>query len=96
MVTGSVPPALTVDAPDRVRAGETAVLIFGGAGDPQVEVRDPAGRLVRAYSGNVRVGWPQPWRIPFAINDTPGRWTVTVLDALGGARIERGLELMAP
>jgi hypothetical protein len=41
----------------------------------RLEVHDPAGRLVRHYSGNVTVvDGRARWEIPRALNDAAGGW----------------------
>jgi hypothetical protein len=98
------PPQVT--APGPTRAGTTAAVRLrldnGGIGPPtvlRVELRDPLGRLVRAYSGNVKVpagpaGWL--WQIPFAVNDPPGDWMLSVHDPLGGSTATQTVPLLAP
>jgi hypothetical protein len=50
-----------------------------------VEVFDPAGRLVRYYSGNADVvGGTAKFSIPFALSDMPGQWRVKVRDVISG------------
>jgi hypothetical protein len=98
------PPQVT--APGPIRAGATAAvrlrLDMGGMEPPavlRVELRDPQGRLVRAYSGNARVpAGPGGllWRVSFALNDPPGDWTLSVHDPLGGSTVTRTIPLLAP
>ena len=86
------------------RAGKTVRLALGLAGPTpaattvlHVELRDPRGQEARAYSGNVLLrGAEGSWDVPFALNDPPGRWTITVHDPLGGGRLEHGIEVSAP
>ncbi len=56
-----------------------------------VEVRDPAGRLVPAYSGVVATAGEggAPWPVPFAANDLAGDWSITVRDPLGAGSRSR-------
>ncbi len=95
-VSPHLPPAPSMIGPERVRAGETAKFALRGGGVLRIEVRDPAGRLVRAYSGNAQMGRAPGWAVPFALNDPPGRWTVMLRDPLEGTRIERTLDLLPP
>ena len=86
-------PGPEVTVQPRVLAGETAwahVRVPNGAGTfrkvVRVELRDPAGRVVPAYSGNVTLLGPsgRGWPVPFAVNDAAGEWTLWVRDILGG------------
>ncbi len=50
-----------------------------------VDVTDPAGTIASHYSGNVfGVEGRGGIRIPFALNDSPGKWEVRVRDLLTG------------
>jgi hypothetical protein len=51
----------------------------------RLEVFDPAGRLVRHYSGNVTVREGRAeFLIPFALNDAAGAWRVRARDVASG------------
>ncbi len=93
-------PELRVSAPARVARGETAVLGVGLGGAPaathilHVDVFDPAGKAVFAYSGNLRAPAGRAQRlIPFAHNDPAGRWQVRVRDVLSGQVRTAAIEL---
>ena len=80
--------------PERPRRGAllsltAAVETAGGAaGDHvfRVELRDPSGALVRAYTANrlAKAGVLQ-LSLPLALNDPSGQWAITVKDILSGA-----------
>jgi hypothetical protein len=85
-------PEIKIAAPSRMKRGETGrVGISVAEISPasmlilHVEVRNPAGQVVRYYSGNVRA--PEcraAWELPFAFNDTEGSWKIEVRDVLSG------------
>ena len=58
----------------------------------RLEVFDPAGKLVRHYTGNrtLRDGTAS-FEIPFALNDAGGAWRVRARDAISGLTAERVL-----
>jgi hypothetical protein len=94
-------PALRVSAPSRLARGETAHvgLTFDG-GTPadkpvlHVEVTDPSGQVASQYGANVVLsGGSGEHGVPFAVNDTPGRWTVRVRDMLSGQQQEAAIEV---
>ncbi len=84
-------PSLVLGGPRTAAAGEDVALRIGQrSGTPaaarvvHVETLDPSGDPVAAYSGNTRLhGRSVDWRIPFALNDRAGTWTVRVADRLG-------------
>lgn len=71
-----------------VRAGATVHFVIllkppKGSATPlsagHVEVRNPRGQIVDYYGTNVPLtDGPLDFRVPLALNDLPGRWTVTV------------------
>lgn len=85
-------PELRVDAPARLARGETGRIGCGFNGATaadthvlHVEISDPSGKLMAYYSGNLLA--PQGhamWRLPLALNDPVGNWTVHVKDLLTG------------
>ena len=87
-------PPLTLAGPATLCAGTDAVLSIavqgarlsdGVARTVHVETRDPDGAAVAVYSGNLTLhGAPAVWRVPFALNDRPGTWTIRVADRLTG------------
>jgi hypothetical protein len=85
-------PEMSLSAPPRVSRGGIARLgIRLERTSPsqrhvfQTEVRDPSGRLMRHYGGNVLVsGGAGEKVLPFAVHDSRGRWTVEVRDVVSG------------
>ena len=54
-----------------------------------VEVLDPAGRVVRHYSGNVTIhDGRAAYQIPFALSDAAGSWRVRARDVVSGLSAE--------
>jgi hypothetical protein len=59
----------------------------------RLEAFDPAGKLVRHYSGNVTVREGRAgFEIPFALNDAAGTWRVRARDVVSGLTAEQVLE----
>ena len=93
-------PAPVVTAPARLRLGDTgAIRIAPASPSPaafhvfHVEVIDPAGRLVRQYSGNVIAdGDTAIHTLPLALNDQVGTWRIRVTDASSGQTAEAAVE----
>lgn len=84
--------AATAQPGDRVTAG----LRLSAPGVAHVELRDPSGHVASAYSGNTRIpGEAATWSFPFALDDPPGAWTLSVRDVLGGG-VARATILLAP
>ena len=66
----------TVHFAIRLRAGNRPAAPSGAA---HVEVRDPRGQIVDYYGANLPLTTaPVDFRVALALNDLPGRWTVTV------------------
>ena len=92
-VSAEALPALVVSAPARVARGATGRVGIRFAGPTaaalhvlHVEVSDPAGQVLRQYSGNLRApAGRASWAIPLAWNDAAGTWHVRVRDVLSGA-----------
>jgi hypothetical protein len=78
-------PNLEVIAPaDGVR-GETASIGVRSAGPVHVDMVSPAGAVVPHYSGNlIPADGRMAHRIPFAVNDPAGKWTLRASDILTG------------
>ncbi len=56
----------------------------------RVEVVDPAGKVVRHYSGNVTiVDGRATFSLPFALNDAAGDWRLRARDVVSGLTAER-------
>jgi hypothetical protein len=88
-------PPLSLSGPHSAPAGGDVVLRIGQrAATPaaaarvvHVETLDPDGDPIALYSGNATLrGESVAWRIPFAVNDRAGTWTIRVSDRLGAAR----------
>jgi len=65
------------------------VKVASGEADPRVlrlDVTDPEGKPCRAYTTDlICSGGRVTAKIPFALNDSPGNWTVRVTDVASGA-----------
>ncbi len=94
----------TAEAPGKAQAGQDALvrLAVGTSGKAglhvfRVDVADPQGRPVRCYSDNIvaREGRAE-FRIPFALNDAPGEWTVRARDVTSGLSATRTILLDPP
>ena len=93
---------LHVAVPPVVSAGSTAPVSLStdasaGKSVFHVDVADPAGNVAAHYSGNFfgaegRGGI----EIPFALNDTPGKWEVRVRDLLTGKTGRSTIEVRKP
>ncbi len=71
------------------------VLTDGGVGDHvlHVSVTDPDGNPAPAYTRNVLApGGVADLRIPLALNDLEGEWSVTVRDVLSGTQVTTAFE----
>ena len=79
---------MNLDLGDTIAALATAAGA-GGRAVVRLEVLDPAGQRQPAYSSNLVLGPGRTTRaIPFAVNDTPGRWTIRATLVQGGAAAE--------
>ncbi|HUS47471.1 MAG TPA: hypothetical protein VM098_05100, partial [Phycisphaerae bacterium] len=93
---------LAIDAPDAVEAGQpfrfsAASATSGAPGTHvlRVEWADPDGRKAEHYSQNIAgrgtaAGWMQ-----FALNDTPGKWTLTATDVITGTTASKTVKVKA-
>jgi len=94
-------PDLTLSAPARVPRGETgrarisfAALTPAAVHILHLEVTDPAGQLVRHYSGNVRAPLGHAvWELPLAHNDATGTWHLRAQDLLSGQTKTASIEV---
>jgi hypothetical protein len=92
----------TLSAPTNVRAGESAELHItlpdaAAARALHIAVIDPAGNPAPLYSGNIVLREASAaWSLPFAVSDSPGRWTIAVHDVLGGGTVTVALDLSPP
>jgi hypothetical protein len=91
--------ALRFDAPAAVSRGQTARVSLAADSTAaarvfHVDLRDPAGKVISHYGGNLvaargRTGID----IPFAANDSTGRWQLRVRDVLTGSQASGTLEI---
>jgi hypothetical protein len=59
-----------------------------------VEVRDPSGKFIDYFSGNLKaINGVAAETLPIALNDTSGQWTIQVTDTLSGQRKSAALEV---
>jgi hypothetical protein len=85
-------PTIRISAPQRIARGEIAWIGLGFDGSSlaathvlHLDVRNPDGKVVDYYSNNVFTSKGSgEHAIPFARNDTPGRWTIYAKDLLSG------------
>lgn len=96
---------LEVQTPERTTAGGHVELQCALRGDGQplgdhvfhVELRDPSGRIVSHYSQNVLAAAGRTaLRIPLAMNELIGAWSVRVCDVLTGTTAERPFQVLGP
>jgi hypothetical protein len=86
-------PGLRVSLPAEMKRGSTLDVGIDASGSPaathifHVDVMDPEGVRALNYSGNIfaEQGYATK-RVPFAFNDSPGKWTVAVHDLLSGEK----------
>jgi hypothetical protein len=86
-------PELSISGPPKVHAGDSAEFRIAPNGDPvagrdviHVEIADPDGSSAAHYGGNfVAAGGVISYRLPSAVNDKPGRWTLRATSVLRGA-----------
>jgi hypothetical protein len=96
-------PAPVLTAPARLRQGDSGTIEIGWTGPSpaalqilRLEVTDPAGRLLRHYSGNLTgSGGTIDQPLPLALNDPVGDWKIRVTDVLSGQVAEATLEVVA-
>lgn len=96
-------PAPAIAAPARLRQGESGRIGIGWtapspAARPvlRLEVVDPAGKLLRHYSGNLVGPGPVIERpLPLALDDPVGDWTIRVTDVLSGQTAEATVQVEA-
>lgn len=95
-------PALVLSAPHQLRRGETGELRLGFAGPSpvataifRVEVTDPAGNLVRPYSGT-RLGrdGQASSPLPIALNEAAGRWRIRAVDVVSRQQQDTLVEVL--
>jgi Beta-galactosidase len=93
--------APSISGPSRVNAGDSAEFRIGPAGATpaaldilHIEVADPDGNVIPYYGRNL----PAPagvasYRLPLAVNDKPGSWTLRARDVLTGATATARLQV---
>ncbi|MGB7197732.1 MAG: hypothetical protein WBG23_05465, partial [Acidobacteriaceae bacterium] len=93
-------PQMQVSAPQQVQRGTMANIAIQAAPSQadvsifHVDVTDPKGNRQAFYSGNVIVRQGAGVKsIPFAINDTPGKWTIDVRDVMSGQSVQQTIDL---
>jgi hypothetical protein len=91
-------PKLEVAAPARARRGSVAAFGISARGTQadthviHVDVLDPQGNRVLAYSGNLLASQGYAAKaIPLAVNDASGEWTIRFRDVLSGQTETRTL-----
>jgi hypothetical protein len=89
-----------VSAPEQVRRGTIANVAIHAAPSQadlsvfHVDVVDPKGIRQIFYSGNVIARQSAGVKsIPFAVNDTPGKWTIDVHDVMSGQSVQQSIDL---
>ncbi|MEO6828648.1 MAG: beta-galactosidase [Acidobacteriaceae bacterium] len=93
-------PEMQISVPEKARRGSVADIAVqatpaqAGVGIFHVDVQNPQGNRVIYYSGNlIAKGGSGLKSIPFAANDAPGKWTITVQDMLSGRSVTRSIEV---
>ena len=100
-VSGQPLAALRVSAPQRLARGETGLVRCGfdrtaGAETSvlHLDVVAPDGKPVAYYSGNLwTASGSAVWRVPLALNDQTGKWSVRVRDVLSGQTATATIEV---
>ncbi|HKT12582.1 MAG TPA: alpha-amylase family protein [Terriglobia bacterium] len=101
LVTSDSPlPAMQISMPEQARRGSLIRIGVHAMKSPveasifHIDVRDPQGKRMIDYSGNIiaRQGGGMK-SIPLAVNDPPGKWTITVHDIVNGQSITRSLNV---
>ncbi len=93
-------PQMQVSAPQQVQRGTIANVAIHAAPSQadlsifHVDVVDPKGNRQVFYSGNVIARQGSGVKsIPFAVNDTPGKWTIDVRDVMSGQNVQQTIDL---
>ncbi len=88
-------PELNISLTASVKRGATAVLTVNsnikGKYPLHISVRNPQGELVKPLSFNLFA--PVKKVIPFALNDQPGSWEVSIKDVITGKVIRQKIEI---
>ncbi len=101
LVTSSTPlPPMQISMPERAHRGSMVRIALHATPTPadvsvfHIGVRDPEGKRMIDYSGNIiaRQGGGVK-SIPLAVNDPPGKWTITVHNLLSGESVTRSLNV---
>ena len=94
---------LRLRAPAHLHLGESATLRVGLAdsSDPsgrvaRIDVLNPAGEVIAPYSRNLHLTRDgATFRLPLALNDPAGEWTIRVRDILSGATATAAMSVSA-
>jgi len=92
-------PEMQVEMPGRAQRGDVVKVSVHAApaqaetGIFNVEVRNPQGKKMVFYSGNIIANSGGVRSIPLAINDPAGAWTIAVHDIMSGQTVTRKLEV---
>jgi len=101
LVTSSTPlPPMQISMPERAQRGSLVRIALHATPTPadvsifHIDIRDPQGNRMMDYSGNIiaRQGGGVK-SIPLAVNDPPGKWTITVHNLLSGESVTRSLNV---
>lgn len=92
-------PAPVLSAPATAQLGQNALFgldLPGPEGGPvHIEVRNPAGEVDLRYSANALVSkGGVVWRLPLAVNDLPGAWTLSATNPLSGQSATAGIDVI--
>ncbi|HZC44658.1 MAG TPA: hypothetical protein VE195_10810, partial [Acidobacteriaceae bacterium] len=93
-------PEMHVSVPQQVQRGTIANVAINAAPAQadvsvfHVDVVDPNGNRQTFYSGNVLAHQGAGVKsIPFAVSDTPGKWTIDVRDVMSGQSVQQTIDL---
>ncbi|WP_119417764.1 beta-galactosidase [Desertibaculum subflavum] len=103
-IAESALPLPVLQAPARMRRGETATIALAPAGATtaavhvyRVDVIDPAGVAQPHYAANLIAPRGRArLDLPIALNDPTGIWQIRVTDRLSGTRISARIEVTGP
>jgi hypothetical protein len=93
-------PQMQVSVPQQVQRGTIAnIAVYAAPSQADlsifhVDVLDPKGERQTFYSGNVLARQGAGVKsIPFAVNDTPGNWTIDVHDVMSGQSVQQTIDV---
>jgi len=89
---------IALQNPSTARRGEHVVFTMtsnqSGTALIRAQVLAPDGTRLPLYSGNVKLyQGTATFTLPFALNDTPGKYTIKATDVVTGASVEKTIEL---